>query len=224
MIGTIDFGGASLLAALTPEDRAELAARARRVRYRAGQPIHERGDPTSNMCMVIEGAVQLLRRRRDGQIVTDAKIISGQHYGDISAIDHAARTHEAVALCDTVIDHLDPQAFDQLITTQPRIVLALYRITARRLTVAVGLFDDARRLPPVARVASAILGALDAQGGSGEVPGRQEDIANLLGLSLVTVCKAVNTLAKAGLVEPGYRRISVKNPKDLENFVQSHHE
>lgn len=68
---------------------------------------------------------------------------------------------------------------------------------------------DARTLPPIDRIGKALGYAVNANGGEPVMKCRQEDLAQLLGLSGVTVSKALAELQRCGAVELGYRAIRV---------------
>lgn len=164
----------------------------------------------------MSGSIQLLRREADGQVVSDSTVSAGEHYGDVSVLDPLGRrTHEATALTDCVIEHLDRHGFEHLTATQPAIVNALYRIATRRLALTIDVLDDARTLSPIARIGKALGYALDAGDADPLIRCRQEDLAHFLGLSGVTVSKALAELQRRGAVELGYRAIRVTDRAKL---------
>lgn len=216
MVDHLRFAVPRLLDLLDAEAQSILFRHTRRTHAWANQLVHQRGDLDGSVGIVISGTVQLLRREADGRVVSDSTVSSGEHYGDVSVLDPGERrTHEAVALTDSVIEHLDRQNFEHLLATQPVIVNALYRIATRRLAVTIELLDDARSLRPIDRISKAIGYAVDASGGDLVVRCRQEEIAQLLGLSGVTVSKGLAELQRRGAIKLGYRMIRVLSRADL---------
>lgn len=221
MIEGFDFGALALVDLLSEGDVAKLERLARRSSYHDGQLVHERGDPDSTMCIVVKGAVRLVRRRADGQVIAVLTVKAGQHYGDTSAMNDVPRTHAAVAIGETQVDHFSRSAFDELIRTQPAVVAALYKVASYRLMVSIDLLDDARRLAPELRLAKIVQHSLRATETSERISCRQEDIAQMLGLSSVTVAKALATLTRANVLKTGYRYIEVPDITRLRDWVEA---
>ncbi len=119
---------ASPLFAQVPEcEMADLAARAHRRRYAAGEPIMRVGDPVSSMFLVIEGAVSVRSVAPDGNEAELYTLGAGEIVGHMSALTGAARFATVRA-----IGHLDVAEFDRdslapLIRNHPETVEAAAR-------------------------------------------------------------------------------------------------
>ena len=215
----IDFGAPVLLDLLDVSARNRLEELATRRRYVDGELVHERGDTGSQMCLVVEGAVRLIRRREDGQTLAISTLAAGRHFGDNASVIGHARTHDAVAVGQTIVDHFNKTAFDTIINKEPAILQALYRIVAHRLKLAIDMFDDIRRLPPLVRVAKLVNQSLPNAHDPNRLECLQEDIAQILGLSGVSVGRSLKQLEKEGLLSTGYRCIEVPAPQRLADWV-----
>lgn len=215
------FGTPSLLALLNDEERAALAALGQRRSYRDQEVIHERGDPGASMSIVIEGSVALYRIMSNGRIIFASTVMAGQNYADAVSVTGAARTHRAIAQGNTLVDHYDRAAFDEVVNRHPSILKALYQVASFRLIVAIEMLDDARILPTRVRLAKMILRMVKASPLEGVVPGKQEDLAQILGLSTVSVIQNLKLLAAEGLIETGYRQIRVPDIDRLGAWVES---
>jgi CRP-like cAMP-binding protein len=204
---------------LSPDEKALIASRATRQKYRDGEIIHERGDRQPAVGIVISGRIKLTYPCRDGQETFSGLIHTGQNYGDATAIRGHERAHRAIAIGETVVDHLDRNAFDQLLE-YAGIVRALYQVASFRLTVTLDLLDDMRLLSPEVRLAKLIARMHGAAGGSDRLEFLQEDFAGMLGISSVTLAKSLRQLERRGLVEAGYRHIRVSDPSRLAAWVR----
>jgi hypothetical protein len=97
------------------------------------------------------------------------------------------------------------------------------RGTGRRSTTsacefpdAVTLLAEALALSPRARVARILL---RLAGSDGAVPGSQEDLGRLLGMTRSSVRRALTSLIDLGAVESGYGRLSVRDRAALERLT-----
>ena len=104
-----ELAGRALLDLLDAETASWLAENGKRRRYSDGETIHFRGDRDPSMCIVISGAVRIVRQRADGGRSFVSVIAAGQHFADVLMFpDRSARTHDAeIALI--LLDH-DPAA------------------------------------------------------------------------------------------------------------------
>jgi CRP/FNR family transcriptional regulator, cyclic AMP receptor protein len=210
--------GGNLLAAISPQSCDWLARLGRRQKYLDGELVHSRGDRNANMGIVISGAIKIGRLESGGTSTFVSEIRAGQHYADVLMLGAARRTHDAVAVGATVIDHFDAIAFGQILE-QPEIVRALYAITAARLTGTMVMNDDLRSLPREVHLAKILLHQLRQSGDGDRVPCLQEELATLLGISGMTLSKSLNLLRREGLIETGYRQIVVPDRERLRRWI-----
>lgn len=216
-----DFSVPYLLDLLSDEDAALLSSLARRKNYFDGEIIHEEGDGDCGIGVVVSGQVKLIRRRSNGNLLIETTVNPGQSYGEVTSILVGRSTHGAVAAGETVIDHFSPPVYESLLD-QPGILRALYRIATFRLARAVDMLDDMRALPIEGRLAKQ-LAAMATGDDPAEVDCLQEDLANILGVSMMTIAKALGVLKKEGLIETGYRRILVPDARRLHEWGASFH-
>lgn len=213
-----ELAGRALLDLLDCDTAAWLAKLGSRRRYSDGGTIHMRGDPKPDMAIVIAGSVRIVRQRADGSRVFVSLVTPGQHFADVLMFpDRVARTHDAVAVGEVTIDHYDQAAFAKL-TEHHGITLALYRITAGRLVGAMSMLDDLRSLSPEAHLAKLLL-HMRPREGEATIACLQEDLAALLGISPMTLAKALASLKREGLVKTGYRRITLTDPERLRRWL-----
>ena len=212
--------GGALLDMLDAEAVAWLAALGHRRRYGDGETIHMRGDPDATMCIVISGSVRMVRQRADGSRDFISLLTPGQHFADVLMFrSRASRTHDAVALGEVTIDHYDPVAFAQMLE-YPAILRALYETTAARLSGAMTMIDDLRSMSPEAHLAKLLL-HMASRERSSDIRCLQEDLSALLGVSAMTLAKSLGLLKREGLIETGYRRITLTDPAQLRSWLES---
>lgn len=212
-----DFAIPTLLGLLTVEEVEVLSSLARRQNYADGETIHEEGDLTSGIGVVISGRVKLVKRQSSGNLLLETIVFPGQTYGDSTHFRTNRRTHGAIAEGETVIDHLSPHAFDQLLE-YPGILRALYHISTFRLASLIELLDDMRALPIEGRLAKLLGRMIEVEVGACRIDCLQEDLANVLGVSSMTIAKALGVLRNEGLVTTGYRQITVLDVARLRQW------
>lgn len=206
---------------LAPAEWALVESLAVRRKYRDGEIIHERDDRDPSIGIVIAGRVKLINPRSDGLEVFSGLIHTGQNYGDAALLHGQARQHRAVAIGDTVIDHLESAAFDRLLG-HAAIARAFYLVASYRLSVSLALLDDMRTLTPEVRLGRLILRMHLAAEGSERLDFLQEEFAGMLGISTVTLAKALRLLTRHGFIATGYRHIRISDPVKLAAWLRDH--
>lgn len=215
----IALAGENLLELLEEPARAWLAAMGQRRIYANGELIHSRGDREPAMGIVISGRVQLCRIHADGANRFISVVQPGQHYGDIVMFGRRKRTHDAVALGDTTIDHYDHAAFEAVLGNAD-VMRALYHVTSLRLNGSLTMSDDLRSLPREVHLAKLLLHQWRQSGGQAVISCTQEDLAGLLGISVMSMSKYLNALKREGLIETGYRQVILQDPQRLKRWLK----
>lgn len=193
---------------LSAEAQQWLASQGQRRTYEDGALIHSRGDSDPTMGIVIQGQVRLFQLRPNGSHTFVSMVKPGTHYGDILLFWGKQRTHNAMAIGATVVDHYNPAAFAKLLENT-EIIQALYKITAIRLGRAMAMSDDLRVLPRDAHLAKVLLNQWRLRGDSDWIVCVQEDLAGMIGVTTMTLSKSLARLRDEGLIETGYRKIRV---------------
>jgi CRP/FNR family transcriptional regulator, cyclic AMP receptor protein len=206
---------------LPPAEWSLVESLAIRRKYRDGETIHERGDQDQSIGIVIAGRVKLINPRSDGLEVFSGLIHTGQNYGDAALLHNQMRQHRAVAIGETVIDHLESAAFNRLLGNAA-IARAFYIVASYRLSVSLALLDDMRTLAPEVRLGRLILRMHQAAEGSDRLDFLQEEFAGMLGISTVTLAKALRQLTRHGFIATGYRHIRINHPVKLATWLREH--
>lgn len=212
--------GQVLLEMVSAPTRAWLAERGHRRSFQDGALIHSRGEAGMGMGIVITGQVRLCQLRSDGSETFLSAVLPGQHFGDIPLFQGRRRTHDAMAIGQTEIDHYDFDGFLGLLD-HPEVVKTLYRITALRLGGSLTMNDDLRGLPRHVHLAKILLHQWRLYGEQAEIPCVQEDLAGILGISTMTLSKCLGLLRTEGLIETGYRRIKLIDPAALRVWLSA---
>ena len=144
---------------------------------------------------------------------------AGQHFADVLMFTRRTRTHRAIAQGATELDIYDRSAFERIME-RPAIVRALYQVTAERLVGTMNMLDDVRSLSREAHLAKLLL-HLHRRSTSDSIECVQDDLAGLLGVTTMTVAKALRLLREQGLIETGYRRVRVTDPARLRVWLNA---
>jgi CRP/FNR family cyclic AMP-dependent transcriptional regulator len=197
-------------------------AAAKSTSYRDGQLIHARGDLQRGLSIVRSGAVRFGNAGEDGSYVTTTVMGPGQSFGEFTLFADLPRTHDATAVGATILDYLDQARFNRLLVEAPELWRILMIATTKRLHDALELLDDFRRLPLPALTAKLLLTLPPSKEDPAVVACNQADLAFTLGVSRVSIGKALAQLQNASLLVLGYRTITIRDRSALKSWLARH--
>jgi CRP-like cAMP-binding protein len=218
--GRIDYGLPGLQDTLPPDLNTALFDAAISVSYTDGQLIQARGDTDPSLSIINSGAVRLGQIGVDGSYAAIAVMGPGQFFGEFTIFGGLPREFDAFAVGSTVIGHINQTRFDRLLDKHRGIRSFFLSFLAQRLHAALSFVDDLRHLPMVARVAKVLNMMHQAEPSSRAIKVTQEEIAEVLGVTRVSVNKALAELEEEGLISRAYGQINVASTEGIERWVR----
>jgi len=205
---------------------AELRAAGRRVRYTDGQLIQQRGDTKKGLSIVESGQAIAGNVGADGEFLTTTLLNPGDTFGEFTLFAGLPRTQDLWSVGETVITHIPATNFMQLFDREPLLPRALLTIAVSQVHFMVEFLDGQRRLPLPVRIAHLLLTSVDDRqnGDSQQINCRQEDLAAILGVSRVSVGKALKKLQTDHLVTIGYGCINLPDIAKLAAWLEDNYQ
>jgi len=169
-------------------------------------------------------AVRMLFVIKSGWLFQDTDLADGRRHlvrtllpGDVYGLGELSNTHASThltACTDAVICPFPKAALSAIILRSPRLAALLLNLSARDQVLYVDRLRAASRMSAKARVLSLLLTMLDrlkvtgeGRGDAMDLPLNQSEIGDLLGLTNVSVSKAMVDLQQSGVI--GRRRSRV---------------
>jgi small-conductance mechanosensitive channel/CRP-like cAMP-binding protein len=113
------FDGVEILAALTDEQRVELAAVSRPLLYAAGEAIVAEGDAGDSMFVLARGEAAVTLSETEGVVAT---LRAGAFFGEMSLLTGDARSATVSAVTDCELIEVSADAFRRVVLTDAAIV------------------------------------------------------------------------------------------------------
>lgn len=207
-----------------PGDLDTLVKRFRWKRYSAGQQIVSHLDDSTDVFLVIEGAVRVSVYSHSGKEVAFRDISAGGYFGELAAIDGLPRSATVAALTESLVASMSAGIFWEILRTYPDAAAALVRQLAgsvRNLTERVFQFST---LAVRSRVHAELLRlARDHMTGEKVAKIRpaptHAEIASRISTHREAVTRELNQLAREGLVERRPRELVVRDVDRLASLV-----
>lgn len=179
----------------------------------AGTVIYRLNDPPGGLYGVVSGAVAISRRAGGGDARLPLHGTVGGWIGVAPFLTGGPREAGLRAAADCVLMQLPLAAMEAMAARDPAAIRAFAQIALAELDAALDLAAVLTLPTAERRIAGALLRA--ARSGVEPVPLTQADLAALANVSLRQVSGSLRVLARAGLIEPGYRVIRICDPEGL---------
>lgn len=211
----------SVFAPLAEADRRVVAERLRPRRYAPNEIVFHRGDPASQLYILVAGTVKISLLDEYGHEAVVALLRGGDVFGELALFDEEARSATVVAVTETVCYLLAREDFLSVLersTAAMRQMLRLLAKTVRRSTTRV---EDLVFLDVPSRVAKVLLDLAEISGTEvAEIAMTQDDLAAMVGATRVSVNRVLASLEARGIVTVGRRRIEIVDREKLRHEVR----
>jgi CRP/FNR family cyclic AMP-dependent transcriptional regulator len=215
----------SFLGQLDPDSRLELLGLGVERSYEPDDTLLREGERTRQVYVLLTGRVRVTAENEDGKVALLAIRTHGELVGELACLDGEPRAATVTAdaretVQVRVISHADFRTF---VGRHPEVGMAVSRSVGAKLRWATRRRIDFNE--PVPRRLARVLHELAEQYGDtcgGQVtlePYTQPDLAALVGAAQPTTQKALAGLRRAGLIDTGYRSVTIRNMVELSTFA-----
>ncbi|MEM7704761.1 MAG: Crp/Fnr family transcriptional regulator [Pseudomonadota bacterium] len=178
--------------------------------YADGQVIHTQQAASVGLSIILRGRVRFGLYAETGAFNLTGLLGCGHCFGEATLFADRRRAYHAEAFGETEVLAIGKRAFDALHDAHPPFARAVTVTVTQRLYEALDIADDLRRRGVEQQIAMLLL-RIARTGGFDEddLPLRQADIAFALGMSRVSIGKALDRLSQRDLIQLGYGKITM---------------
>jgi len=188
---------------------AALTAAGRRQHFSTGAHVIHRGDPGTGFWLIEEGEVMACRFGRDGERILYGVLGRGDLIGELACFAEVPQQVHAIAEGEVVLTWIDMAQFDDLIAKEPRLARWLLGTLANKMRTALDHLERTHSLSAQVRIAR-LLADVSAEEGP-DLNITQQQLADHVGVSRVTVGQVLAKFASEQLIETRYGGIRVKD-------------
>ena len=208
-------------AALSEQERDELARLGKHVTVRRGETLFAAGDESFACATLISGALKISSFGPDGT----ERILSLVHpSGFVGEMFSPVARHDVIALTDSRLCVFGRRDYEKAVERFPALGRALLRRSAEDLFETRSVIDLMSRRSAKQKVAGFLLALARAASESPchardqfDLPLSREEMAGVLGLTIETVSRQIGRLENDGVIErEGRRGIRLLDPARLE--------
>ncbi len=194
--------------------------------YRRGEIIFFENDSEKKLYLLVDGQVKLSMLSSEGREKVMTILQAGDIFGEISLFDHDPHPLTAEVLEKARLMILDWNDLEEIIMEQPRLALKIIEALSKKTRLLTSqvrdlVFHDAKgRLANLLIRFAKDFGQKVDEGTMIEIILTHQEIANLLGVSRVTVTKTLNKLIDEGIIKIKERRIYILDNEGLNELVK----
>ncbi len=188
--------------------------------------IQQRGDQKPGFSLVESGQAIAGSIGEEGAFLITTILNPGDYFGEFSLFAGLPRMQNLWAVGETVITTINAARFQELYNREPDLSRALLTIALRRIHFMVEFLDGQRRWPLPVRIAHLLLTSVEDKEHSKrqQIRCRQQDLADMLGVSRVAIGKALAALRREGLVVMQYGSIELPDIPRLSAWLKQNYQ
>ena len=181
--------------------------------YTAGQVIYLQGTSANEFYYLINGTVRSYISSPSG----GERILTIHHTGDLmgeaSFFDQCPRVSSAVAVTECEVVSIDREQLDHIFQIHSDLALPMLQYLARTVRLLSNHVDQATFLPANQRLARYLLSEASDRT---PFPCTHEELGFAIGASRVTVSRLLSDYTRRGLVQTGYRSVTIIDMNKLK--------
>lgn len=210
-------------AALPDDLQAKLLDAAVLRRAAAGAHVFARGDDSSGLYAVVDGAVRVSGQSEAGREVLHMVFEPPSWFGELSVIDSLPRTQDTIADVDSELIHVAKRDVEAILDDEPRYWRDLALLLAHKFRLAMLALEDFAQVPPRVRVARRLAMMIEGYGDHTHprrtVELRQDQLAQMLSVSRQTANQVLKELEAEGLIKVAYGEIEIIDTAGLNTVA-----
>lgn len=207
-----------------PDELNRLVSFLRVTRYPARRILFRKGDPGTNMMVVLQGRVQICTRSAEGKEFVVNIINPGEVFGEIALLDGSDRTADAVTMdaCELMV--LERRDFMPFLKDHPDACMRLLEVLCQKLRWTTGVLEAALFLEGPSRLARILVhlarlyGQPVRDGVQLHIRLSQQQLANMVGMSRESINKQLSHWRDDGIVAIEDGRITITDLDALQEI------
>jgi CRP/FNR family transcriptional regulator, cyclic AMP receptor protein len=210
----------ALFQAFPPALQQKLRESALRKSFNDGQFLYHRGDTAGGLWLIAKGQVKIGHYNDRGDMQVIAIMGLDDSFGELACFGRFLRVVDAQAMGRVEALWITDAQLTNAMATSPDITRELMRILATQLQEALNNLFSFRNMSASQRLAERLLTLSGGQTAPIKLAIRQQELAELIGVSRMTIASALAELEKAGFIERHYRYLMVVDPKALRGWLE----
>jgi CRP/FNR family transcriptional regulator, cyclic AMP receptor protein len=214
-------GAPTVFDSLPKNVQAELRRGAIRRSFTDGQMIWHRGDVAEGFWIIEKGQVKVGHHAASGEMQALFILGPGDSFGELACLGEFPRVVDADAMGDTQMLWINASVMSAEIAGSPKVSRAFIKALSQQLQEAIDRLIVFRNLSAPKRLAQNLLALCEGRPMPVKLGIRQQELAELVGVSRMTIASALAQLEELGLVSRHYRHLMITDPAALRRWMKA---
>jgi CRP/FNR family transcriptional regulator, cyclic AMP receptor protein len=214
-------GAPALFGSFPKAIQDELRKSAIRRGFSDGHLVWHRGDVAEGFWVIDKGQVKLGHYTDSGEMQALFILGPGDSFGELACLGHFPRVLDAEAIGSLEMLWISDSVFSTVIASSPKVGRELLRALSQQLQEALDNLIVFRNLPAPKRLAQRLLALCEGKEAPVKLGIRQQELAELVGVSRMTIGSALTQLENEGMVTRHYRYMVINDPAALRKWMRS---
>jgi len=186
--------------------------------HEKGEVIHQAGDFSTSLCIVVTGRVSGYRIDTMGRSGSSYFLGAGSAFGLFPLLTKRKRSHNFEAIEPTTLIHVGYTEMWRLIDEHSEFRRRIFGYLCDRLSFVYDALDEEKCLPVPMRLARRLDEFSDS---NDQVHLTQQQLADQMGVSRVAIGNALRRLLSMGFIETGYRKINIVDRPAMKRWSKT---
>lgn len=213
-------GAPALFDCLPKAVQVDLRQSAIRRSFADGQLIWHRGDVADGFWIIEKGQVKLGHHTASGDMQALFIIGPGDSFGELACLGGFPRVVDAEAVGVLEMLWVDDAVLSPAIADSAKVSRAFITALSQQLQEALDRLIVFRNMPAPKRLAQNLLALCQGKPVPVKLGIRQQELAELVGVSRMTIASALAQLEELGLVTRHYRHLIITDPAALRRWMK----
>lgn len=213
-------GAPTLFDSLPAAIKDELRGGAIRRTFKDGQLIWHRGDQAEGFWIIEKGQAKIGHHAASGEMQALFILGPGDSFGELACLGQFPRVVDAEAVGTLEMLWVKDTVLLAAINKSPAISAAFIKALSQQLQEALDRLIVFRNMPAPKRLAQNLLALAEGKQAPVKLRIRQQELAELVGVSRMTIASALAQLEELGLVTRHYRHLIVNNTSALRQWMK----
>lgn len=206
-------------ATLADADVDALARQSRRVALEKGELLFSKGDAADGVYLLTGGEIAIEANSPSGHVVCFATLCAGAIFGELAALDAAARTADARARSDATLVKIGVRAFREAVAACPAFSMAVIRDLIDKLRRTDSQIENISFRSLHARLARLLLDL--ASDGRASISATQAELAEMLSATREKVNGHLQSLQASSAIALRRGAVDIRDRRILAAFAEA---
>jgi CRP-like cAMP-binding protein len=193
--------------------------------YSAGETIYFSGDKSTQLCVVAEGSIKLVKHSSEGQDVLIDILKKGEFFGTLETLGNSVYQETAEAKTNSCILKVNSEQFRKILQNYPLSALNVIDIVSDRLKLAYEKMKQLSVQNVEQRIAFTLYSLTNKVGEKKDdglliqLPLSRSDLAGMTGTTTETASRIMSHFQKQGIIKTGRQWVSITDYNKLQSLA-----